>query len=97
VPVPFAEPAEPLPANVVTTPADVIFLISELPYLQHTDCRCRHTATPEGLLNEAAVPVPSAEPEEPLPANVLTSGGISRVVGNRHGGGNIILSAKTYN
>ena len=27
VPVPFAKPLEPLPANVVTTPADVIFLI----------------------------------------------------------------------
>jgi len=32
VPVPFAEPDEPLPANVVTTPAAVIFLI--LLYIQ---------------------------------------------------------------
>ena len=31
------------------------------------------TATPRGLLNDAAVPVPFAEPDEPVPANVVTT------------------------
>ena len=33
----------------------------------------KSTATPEGELNDAAVPVPFAEPDEPLPANVVTT------------------------
>jgi len=38
------------------------------------------TAIPRGLLNDAAVPVPFAEPDEPVPANVVTSRVPSRVV-----------------
>ena len=74
VPVPFAEPALPVPAKVLTSPAGVIFLIRLLVTSATYTLSLLSTATPEGPLKEAAVPVPSAEPVTPaVPAKVVTS------------------------
>ena len=73
VPVAFALPVEPEPASVVTTPAAVIFRIV-LERLSATyTVPSAPTATPSGLLNVAAAPVPSALPAAPEPASVVTT------------------------
>ena len=65
VPVPSAEPAVPVPANTVVTPADVTFRImwltrSATKVFPRLSCTMR-----AGLLKRAAVPVPSVAPVRP--------------------------------
>src|ERR1035437_3983975 len=74
LPVPSLMPGVPaLPASVVTTPAEVTFRIVELPVSATKTLPALSTATPEGRLNRASLPVPSALPEFPaLPASVVT-------------------------
>ena len=73
MPAAFALPVEPEPASVVTTPAAVIFRIV-LERLSATyTVPSAPTATPSGLLNVAAAPVPSARPATPEPASVVTT------------------------
>ena len=74
VPVPSANAAEPLPASVLTTPPGVTLrmrLFDESPTIT---LPLESKATPKGLLNLAAVPVPSDAPDTPpLPASVVTT------------------------
>jgi hypothetical protein len=72
VPVPFAFPATPLPANVLTTPAGVILRIVLLYKSATYTFPEASLATAIGVLNAAAVPVPLILPATPLPAKVVT-------------------------
>ena len=82
VPVSSAEPSEPLPANVLTTPKDVILRILLLPESAIYRFPNESIAIPDGPLKLAYVPVPSVYSHEPLPANMLTlpSGVILRII-----------------
>jgi hypothetical protein len=65
-----------LPATVVTAPPDVAMRrISPLPLSASHSVGgvAESMATPSALLNVAAAPTPSALPELPLPASVLTA------------------------
>ena len=75
LPVPSTAPAAPgKPANVDTAPAWVTFRIVRLWKSATKTFPLPSTATPEGLENRAAYPVPSAVPEIPgAPANVDTT------------------------
>ena len=73
VPLPSANVAFPLPANVLTKPSDVIFLMRLLPWSATYKLPAESKATPWGLPNFAAVGRPSAYPYAPLPAKVLTT------------------------
>ena len=73
VPVAFVLPNEPEPASVVTTPAAVIFRIAWFAESATYTVPSTPTATPWGELKLAAVPVPSALPDEPEPASVVTT------------------------
>ena len=73
VPVPLVNPETPLPAKVVTTPAGVILRIRLFPKSDTYKLPAASVSIPVGLLNEAAVPVPLALPETPLPAKVVTT------------------------
>ena len=65
-PVASVVPSEPaVPARVVTTPAEVIFLMVKLSYSVTYKLPAASIAISVGLLNLAAVPVPSADPEVP--------------------------------
>ena len=70
--MPSVLPLEPaVPAKVVTTPALVTFRIVWLSVSATKTLPAVSTATPLGVSNLAAEPVPSVEPEEPaVPANV---------------------------
>jgi hypothetical protein len=70
-PIPSADPFDPEPANVVTTPLGVTFLI--LLFAETYTLPILSTATALGLLKLAAKPVPSADPTDPEPANVVTT------------------------
>jgi hypothetical protein len=71
VPVPFANPAAPLPAKVTTVPVVVINLIAEFPRSATNTSPLLSTATPLGSLKvtESAV---LENPTLPLPAIVVT-------------------------
>jgi hypothetical protein len=70
VPVPSANPPV-LPARVVTTFAVDIKRIFALSRSATTTLPLTSMATPEGPINEALVPVPSANPPIGLPASVV--------------------------
>ena len=72
-PVPFVEPLTPLPAKVVTIPVGVILRILLLYWSTTNTLPEASTATPEGPLKLAAIPVASVEPCKPLPAKVETT------------------------
>jgi len=72
-PLPFAEPASPVPAKVVTAPKEVIFLIKLLLESATYTFPFASTAIPLGYEKLAAVPVPFEDPTEPLPATVVTT------------------------
>ena len=72
-PVSSTQPASPLPASVVTTPADVTFRMRLLLWSATKIFPLASTVTPVGALNCAAAPVPSANPAVPLPASVVTT------------------------
>ena len=80
VPIPFAAPAEPLPANVVTSPvATLTDRIIEVPLSPTNNIPAPHVAIPMGLLNRAKVPNPSEYPSvldevDPPPARVAMYG-----------------------
>src|SRR5256885_2003838 len=62
------------PANVETTPAEVILRMVEFVASTTKTLPLLSTATPVGKLNRAAVPVPSVEPNTPdVPAKVETT------------------------
>jgi hypothetical protein len=69
-PAPFTDPAVPDPAKVVTKPDDDILRILLLSHwnISPPELMMR----PFGLLNEAVVPIPSADPTDPDPAMVIT-------------------------
>ena len=68
VPVPSANAWLPLPASVVTTPRGVTSRMRKLPYSATTITPVEGiTATPDGHLKVAAVPVPSAKPPIQFP------------------------------
>ena len=73
VPAPSANAPGPPPASVLTTPPGVTFLMRLLNMSATKILPPESTATPAGLSNEAAAPVPSARPIDPLPASVLTT------------------------
>ena len=71
-PVPSTFPVKPAnPAIVVTTPADVIFRIVELPLSATYTLPLASTHKPVGELNKAEAPVPSKPPEVLEPAKIL--------------------------
>src|SRR6185312_14163246 len=73
VAVPLTKLALPEPANVVTTsPVEIlrIRLFAKSATYRFPEAS---SATPHGLLNEAEVPVPLAEPMLPEPATVVTT------------------------
>ena len=72
VPVPSAYPYEPLPASVLTTPPGVTTRMRWLYMSATMMLPLGSRATPEGLLKDAPVPLPSANELHPLPASVLT-------------------------
>jgi hypothetical protein len=72
VPVPSSDPEVVCPASVVTTPNEVILRMQLLLVSATYTFPYVSTATPEGFLNSAFVPVPSIYPNVLLPANVLT-------------------------
>src|SRR5439155_322489 len=61
------------PASVVTTPAGVTFRIVLLPLSATKTLPELSTATPEGRLNRAALPVPSSLPSSYHPASFVTT------------------------
>src|SRR6185437_2738680 len=61
------------PARVVTKPAGVILRIALLNSSPTYTLPAGSTATPSGLSNDAALPVPSALPSAPDPASVVTT------------------------
>ena len=63
----------PLPANVVTTPAGVISRTRALPESITYTVLPAAAATPDGPLNAAFVPVPSANADDAPPAKVVTT------------------------
>ena len=73
VPVASVDPVVPEPANVVTTPADVILRILLIPVSATNKFPELSIVIPNGELKVAAVPVASKEPFEPEPANVVTT------------------------
>jgi len=73
-PVPSVEKPPPLPASVVTTPLGVTSRMRLFPASATTKTPLEGiTATPIGLRNDAAVPMPSKNVELPLPASVVTA------------------------
>ena len=73
VPVPFALPALPLPANVETTPAGVILRIRWFSLSATYIFPLASTLKPTVPLKEAEVPVPFELPELPVPTKVDTT------------------------
>src|SRR5437016_963276 len=72
LPVPSVTPATPAsPANVLTTPAGVIFRIVKLLLSATKKFPALSIATSVGPLNSAALPVPSTLPMLGTPANVV--------------------------
>lgn len=73
--MPSAPPVTPaVPAKVVTTPALVILRIVPFPASATNTLPAASTTRPSGAPNNAAAPVPSAEPLIPgVPANVVTT------------------------
>ena len=74
-PIPSADPTAPaLPAIVVTKPAGVSLRIVSLPRSATYRLPLPSTAMADGRRNEAAAPLPSADPTTPaLPARVVTT------------------------
>ena len=75
LPAPSRCPASPLPATVSTLPSAVPTVRKRLPVLSATSRRAMpgRSARPRGLLNTAARPRPSFQPDsDTLPARVLT-------------------------
>ena len=73
VPVPSLEPDVVLPANVVTTPAEVILRTQLFPPSATYTFPSESSITPRGNLKLALAPVPSANIGDPLPAKVVTT------------------------
>jgi hypothetical protein len=71
--VPSANADDPLPASVVTTPPGVTLRMRLLPQSATITLPLLSTATPQGVMNEAPVPVPSANANDPFPASVVTT------------------------
>ena len=75
VPTPLTEPIEPDPASATTAPVATVMTLIMLLALSATAMYrpSEEKDTPVGLLNEAAVPTPSTEPELADPASVTTA------------------------
>ena len=73
VPAPSLNAAAPPPASVLTVPPGVTFRTRLLDVSATNTLPAASTATANGVLNEAAVPVLSAKAGDPLPASVLTT------------------------
>ena len=77
MPVPSAYPYEPLPASVLTTPPGVTLRMRWLLVSATTMLPLGSRATPEGLLKDAPVPVPSANPCQFPASDVTTPRGVT--------------------
>ena len=73
VPVPSANAADPLPAKVLTTPPGDTLRMRWLEESTTNTLPMESMDTPQGPLNEALVPAPSAKAAVPLPASVDTT------------------------
>mmetsp|Transcript_36206 Transcript_36206/g.84853 ORF Transcript_36206/g.84853 Transcript_36206/m.84853 type:complete len:206 (-) Transcript_36206:2669-3286(-) len=73
-PLPFANPAIPDPAKVVTSPVESMILRTLWPPASVTRATrpSGEVAIPKGVLKSALMPVPSVESMFPLPATVVT-------------------------
>ncbi len=73
VPTPSLNELNPLPASVLTTPSGVTLRTRRLLPSPTSTLPLASTATLDGELKEASVPVPSANAPTPLPASVVTT------------------------